>query len=196
MTLKSFPRLLRFPLCFPQTLQLPGEGGLRLRSQMEESGASLGLPGMTTDFPLRCCSPPVQGTLWQVSVSVAWETQGHPPSLISSSPPPGQRGTTAPPQGGLGTWGGNAIPSFTSLLHSDPASPRAPSFWPLEKEGDTGRVRRQRMKKGGVSSVPPTPWLAEGPPTKTRGHAQVRVSLAQRAGAHPLSWCLDGRVPV
>ena len=47
-----------------------------------------------------------------------------------------------------------------------------------------------------VLSVPSTPWLAEGPPTKTRGHAQVGVSLAQRAGAHPLSWCLDGRVPV
>ena len=177
MTLKSFPRLLRFPLCFPQTLQLPGEGGLGLRSQMEESGASPGLPGMTTDFPLRCCSPPVQGTLWQVSVSVAWETQGHPPSLISS-PPPGQGGTTAPPQGGLGTWGGNAIPSFTSLLHSDPASPRAPSFWPLtlEKEGDTGRVRRQRMK-GGVSS-------RSHPPPGSRKDPRQKLGVTHRSGSH------------
>ena len=177
MTLKSFPRLLRFPLCFPQTLQLPGEGGLGLKSQMEESGASPGVLGMTTDFPLSFCSPPVQGTLWQVSVSVAWETQGHPPSLISSSWPPGQGGTTAPPQRGLGAWGGNATPSFTSLLHSDPASSRAPSFWPLtlEKEGDTGRVRRQRMKGGVSFSVLPP---------GSRKDTRQKLGVTNRSGSH------------
>lgn len=196
MTLKSFLRSLRFPLCFPQTLQLPGEGGLGPRSQMEQSGASSSTLGMTTDSPLRCCPPPVQGTLWWASVSVAWETQGHPPAPASSSPSPGRGGTTAQGAGRTRSLGRKCYPFLHLPAPLRPGFSQGSLLLASDFGGGGYRMGQRPMYEGWSVLLGPTPWLAEGHLTKTRGHAQVGVSLAQRVGTHPLSWCLDACVRV
>ena len=145
-------------------------------------------------LPLRCCPPPVQGALWWASVSVAWETQGHLPAPASSSPSPGQGGRTAQAAGRTRSLGRKWYPFLHLPAPFRPGFSQGSLLLASDFGGGGYRTSQGPMYEGWSVLLGPTPWLTEGSLTKTQGHAQVRVSLAQRAGTHPLSWCLDACV--
>lgn len=181
------------PLLPPEPPTARG-GGLGLRSQMQESGMSPGLLGMTTDFPVSCCPPPCSGDPVAGLCLSSLGNSGPPTFSGFFFPAPWARRAHSPAAGWARSLGRRCCP----FLHfPDPFRPGS-SQGPLLDFGEGGgyRMGQTPAYEGWRVLVGPTPWLAEGPPTKTRGHAQVGVSLAQRAGAHPLSWCLDGRVRV
>lgn len=140
-------------------------------------------------LPSPCSGDPVAGLCLS-----SLRNSGPPTFSGFFFPAPWARRAHSPAAGWARSLGRKCCP----FLHfPDPFRPGSSQGSLLDFGGGGGyRMGQTPACEGWRVLVGPTPWLAEGPPTKTRGHAQVGVSLAERAGAHPLSWCLDGRVRV